>query len=82
MLSGQNNLSPHLGPQGQILSSLCALLSLGFRVPQLLLNHKRKSTDGVSMAFFLFTVVGCGGGGERGGCVALIAMGWLRGECR
>jgi hypothetical protein len=27
-------------------------------VPQLLLNHRRKSTDGISMLFFLFACIG------------------------
>ena len=43
---------------GQIFGYLCAVLYLGSRVPQLLLNFRRKSTEGVSMLFFLFA---CGG---------------------
>lgn len=43
---------------GQIFGYLCAALYLGSRVPQLLLNHRRKSTEGVSMLFFLFACVG------------------------
>ena len=43
---------------GQIFGYLCAVLYLGSRVPQLLLNFKRKSTEGVSMLFFLFACVG------------------------
>ncbi|MCJ1398982.1 hypothetical protein MMC11_002184 [Xylographa trunciseda] len=43
---------------GQIFGYLCAILYLGSRVPQLLLNYRRKSTEGVSMLFFLFACVG------------------------
>ncbi|KAL8847111.1 MAG: hypothetical protein Q9221_007817 [Calogaya cf. arnoldii] len=43
---------------GQIFGYLCAALYLGSRVPQLLLNYRRKSTEGVSMLFFLFACVG------------------------
>ncbi|KAI9676331.1 MAG: hypothetical protein M1817_000488 [Caeruleum heppii] len=43
---------------GQIFGYLCAVLYLGSRIPQLILNYKRKSTEGVSMLFFLFACVG------------------------
>ncbi|KAK0630769.1 PQ loop repeat-domain-containing protein [Bombardia bombarda] len=43
---------------GQIFGWLCAALYLGSRLPQLLLNWRRKSTDGVSMLFFLFACLG------------------------
>ena len=43
---------------GQIFGYLCATLYLGSRIPQLLLNYRRKSTEGVSMLFFLFACVG------------------------
>ena len=43
---------------GQIFGYICALLYLGSRLPQLLLNYRRKSTEGVSMLFFLFAVIG------------------------
>lgn len=43
---------------GQTFGYLCALLYLGSRVPQLLLNYRRKSTEGVSMLFFLFACIG------------------------
>ncbi len=43
---------------GQIFGYLCAALYLGSRVPQLLLNYRRKSTEGVSMLFFLFACAG------------------------
>lgn len=43
---------------GQISGYVCALLYLGSRVPQLLLNYRRKSTDGISMLFFLFACLG------------------------
>lgn len=50
--------SLHFDLWGQIFGYLCALLYLGSRFPQLLLNYRRKSTEGVSMLFFLFACVG------------------------
>lgn len=50
--------APTLDLKGQIFGYLCAALYLGSRIPQLLLNHRRKSTEGVSMLFFLFACVG------------------------
>jgi hypothetical protein len=41
-----------------IFGYLCAVLYLGSRLPQLLLNWRRKSTEGVSMLFFLFACLG------------------------
>lgn len=54
--SNEDNLAFSLW--GQIFGYVCAVLYLGSRVPQLLLNYRRKSTEGVSMLFFLFAVVG------------------------
>lgn len=43
---------------GQIFGYICAALYLGSRIPQLLLNYRRKSTEGISMLFFLFACLG------------------------
>ena len=43
---------------GQVFGYLCAVLYLGSRLPQILLNWRRKSTEGVSMLFFLFACLG------------------------
>lgn len=43
---------------GQCFGYLCAVLYLGSRIPQILLNYRRKSTDGVSMLFFIFACIG------------------------
>lgn len=43
---------------GQIFGYFCAVLYLGSRIPQILLNYRRKSTDGVSILFFLFACIG------------------------
>lgn len=43
---------------GQVFGYLCAVFYLGSRLPQLLLNHRRKSTEGISILFFLFACVG------------------------
>lgn len=45
-------------PLAQVFGWLCAFLYLGLRVPQILLNHKRKLCDGVSFMFFLFACLG------------------------
>lgn len=47
-----------MDPMGQVFGYLCAVLYLGSRLPQLLLNYRRKSTDGVSLLFFLFACIG------------------------
>ncbi|WPH03878.1 Hypothetical protein R9X50_00676100 [Acrodontium crateriforme] len=43
---------------GQIFGYVCTVLYLGSRVPQLLLNYRRKSTEGLNALFFLFACVG------------------------
>ncbi|KAH8591041.1 PQ loop repeat-domain-containing protein [Bisporella sp. PMI_857] len=43
---------------GQIFGWFCAVLYLGSRIPQLLLNYRRKSTDGISVLFILFACIG------------------------
>ena len=43
---------------GQVFGYLCAVLYLGSRIPQLLLNWRRRSTEGVSLLFFLFACIG------------------------
>ncbi|KAN0099569.1 vacuolar membrane PQ loop repeat protein-like protein [Hyaloscypha variabilis] len=43
---------------GQVFGYFCAVLYLGSRIPQILLNYRRKSTEGVSMLFFLFACIG------------------------
>ncbi|PVI00465.1 hypothetical protein DM02DRAFT_655440 [Periconia macrospinosa] len=48
----------HFNLWGQIFGYICTFLYLGSRVPQLLLNYRRKSTDGISMLFFLFACIG------------------------
>lgn len=48
----------HFDLWGQIFGWFCAVLYLGSRLPQLLLNWRRKSTEGVSMLFFLFACLG------------------------
>lgn len=48
----------HFNLWGQISGYVCAALYLGSRFPQLLLNYRRKSTEGISMLFFLFACIG------------------------
>ncbi|KAL9097092.1 MAG: hypothetical protein Q9163_006378 [Psora crenata] len=57
-LSSSSSDRLHFDLWGQIFGYLCAVLYLGSRIPQLLLNYKRKSTEGVSILFFLFACVG------------------------
>ena len=47
-----------MDPLGQTFGWLCAVLYLGSRLPQLLLNWRRKSTEGISVLFFLFACLG------------------------
>jgi hypothetical protein len=66
----ERSQSPHKTPKhpadtgisfnlwGQLFGYFCAVLYLGSRIPQLLLNYRRKSTSGVSMLFFLFACIG------------------------
>ncbi|KAK5779105.1 hypothetical protein RI543_002990 [Arxiozyma heterogenica] len=42
----------------QVFGYLSALLYLGSRIPQILLNFKRKSCEGISFLFFLFACLG------------------------
>lgn len=53
-----DNDALHFSALGQIFGYLCAVLYLGSRIPQILLNIKRKSTEGVSMLFFIFACLG------------------------
>lgn len=48
----------HFDPLGQTFGYLCAVFYLGSRLPQMLLNFRRKSTEGVSLLFFLFACIG------------------------
>ena len=48
----------HFNVLGQVFGYICAVLYLGSRLPQLLLNYRRKSTEGISMLFFLFACIG------------------------
>jgi uncharacterized protein with PQ loop repeat len=43
---------------GQIFGYICAVLYLGSRIPQILLNYRRKSTEGLNALFFIFACVG------------------------
>lgn len=47
-----------LNTLGQIFGYLCAGFYLGSRLPQILLNYRRKSTEGVSILFFIFACLG------------------------
>jgi len=50
--------TPQFDTWGQFFGYLCAAFYLGSRVPQLLLNYRRKSVEGVSLLFFLFACIG------------------------
>jgi solute carrier family 66 (lysosomal lysine-arginine transporter), member 1 len=56
---------PHDGPEiieistlGQVFGWGCAVLYLGSRIPQLVKNFRRQSTEGLSLLFFLFSCLG------------------------
>lgn len=43
---------------GQFFGYLCAVFYIASRVPQLILNYRRKTTQGLSMLFFIFACLG------------------------
>lgn len=43
---------------GQIFGYICAVLYLASRVPQILMNYRRKSTEGLNALFFIFACIG------------------------
>lgn len=45
-----------IGPQ--IIGYFSALLYLGARIPQIIQNHKRRSVEGLSLLFFMFSTLG------------------------
>ncbi|UNI21357.1 Putative vacuolar membrane transporter for cationic amino acids [Purpureocillium takamizusanense] len=50
--------SLHFNVLGQFFGYLCAVAYIASRMPQLILNWRRKTTDGLSMLFFLFACLG------------------------
>jgi solute carrier family 66 (lysosomal lysine-arginine transporter), member 1 len=89
---GADNDELTLDPWGQAFGWLCAALYLGSRAPQILLNWRRKSTEGISFMFFLLACLGnltyvlsilaynprCGHGGSRSACDTGEAMDFYR----
>ncbi|OAA76250.1 PQ loop repeat protein [Akanthomyces lecanii RCEF 1005] len=53
-----SNDSLHFNKVGQFFGYLCAVAYIASRMPQLILNYRRKTTDGLSMLFFLFACLG------------------------
>ncbi|KAM0303724.1 hypothetical protein HYE67_003802 [Fusarium culmorum] len=53
---GEDSL--HFSLSGQIFGYLCTVAYIASRLPQLILNWRRKTTDGLSMLFFLFACLG------------------------
>ncbi|TWU73538.1 hypothetical protein ED733_003698 [Metarhizium rileyi] len=43
---------------GQFFGYLCAVFYIASRVPQLILNYRRRTTEGLSMLFFIFACLG------------------------
>ncbi|QUC22319.1 uncharacterized protein UV8b_06560 [Ustilaginoidea virens] len=56
LAGGQDALA--FSPWGQFFGYLCALFYIASRVPQLILNYRRKTTEGLSMLFFIFACLG------------------------
>lgn len=54
--AGEDTL--HFNVLGQFFGYLCAVAYIASRLPQLILNWRRKTTDGLSMLFFLFACLG------------------------
>lgn len=55
---GVDDIDLSFSPLGQVFGWLCAVLYLGSRVPQIALNAKRRSCEGVSILFFIFACLG------------------------
>jgi solute carrier family 66 (lysosomal lysine-arginine transporter), member 1 len=57
---GRNDEEDHLtfNVTGQVFGYLCTVAYIASRLPQLILNYRRKTTDGLSMLFFLFACLG------------------------
>ncbi|KAL6912952.1 hypothetical protein ACHAPO_007544 [Fusarium lateritium] len=55
-VGGEDSL--HFSLSGQIFGYLCTVAYIASRLPQLILNWRRKTTDGLSMLFFLFACLG------------------------
>ncbi|KAF4123191.1 CTNS protein [Geosmithia morbida] len=53
-----NDDAPEFNALGQFFGWLCAVSYIASRLPQLILNWRRKTTDGLSMLFFLFACLG------------------------
>ncbi|KAH6604289.1 pq loop repeat [Trichoderma cornu-damae] len=53
---GDNSLE--FNTLGQVFGYICAALYIASRLPQLILNWRRKTTEGLSMLFFLFACLG------------------------
>jgi lipid-A-disaccharide synthase-like uncharacterized protein len=49
---------PEFDTWGQLFGWLCAVFYFGSRFPQLILNWRRKSVEGLSVLFFLFSCLG------------------------
>ncbi|KHO00672.1 PQ loop repeat protein [Metarhizium album ARSEF 1941] len=67
---------------GQLFGYLCAVFYIASRVPQLILNHRRKTTEGLSMLFFIFACLGNVTPGEARriyGRYMLLNLSWLTG---
>jgi solute carrier family 66 (lysosomal lysine-arginine transporter), member 1 len=42
---------------GQVFGYICTMQSLGARIPQIILNYRRKSTEGVSMLLYMISII-------------------------
>lgn len=49
---------PSISVGPQVIGYLSAVLYLGARIPQIIQNHRRRSVDGLSLLFFMFSTLG------------------------
>lgn len=56
--SDGNHDTLHFNFWGQFFGYLCTVAYIASRLPQLILNYRRKTTEGLSMLFFLFACLG------------------------
>ncbi|CAG8600557.1 1866_t:CDS:2, partial [Dentiscutata heterogama] len=58
LIQGDINVQQHMKLLPQILGWFSAIFYLGSRIPQIIQNYKSKSTEGLSLGMFCFSVLG------------------------
>ncbi|MCJ1416866.1 hypothetical protein MMC32_003205 [Xylographa parallela] len=56
--SAEDNANPHPAVGAEILGYLSAVAYLGARIPQIVKNHRERSCEGLSLLFFMLSLLG------------------------